>query len=569
MTSNHSPVPPESNSLQKFWQQWTHFWFAATDPTTMAFMRIVTGVLVLYVHIVYTADLYSFFGKDAWYNLETANRSRLEQPMLSNTLWDWEWQQANHPKSARLPDEPHRKAAIVSYIRSLPLGDRAALDRALRCLDCEADSILHRRLSNRSDSIGYADQRDEQVAKAAVLYVPNLSADPTIRKNTLNALASKDPQIRDKREVFPPALDELSDEDRRRKVDEMEAFFQTLPKVDPLETNREKKALQLDARNFVIEYLTELDPNYRRNFLKFVRDLTTKTPEEREQLIESLAYWNYETRYAYRSGWPVFSIWYHISDPTEMAIAHGVILLIMLMFTVGYCTRITSVLTWLAAVGYIHRNPQVLFGQDTMMNILLIYLMIANSGAALSVDRWLNCRRARKLSLARSGNIDAATQAYLNAPPPSISTALAQRLLQVHFCFIYMAAGLSKLKGTTWWNHNAFWDTLINPEFTMVHFQWYENMLRWVASSRPAFAMIAAGGVWGTLFIEISLPFLVWTRLRWLAVCMGFLLHAGVGIFMGLLVFSLLMMTMLLAYIPGTAIRKSLFSSSTPGEPAA
>ena len=48
---------------------------------------------------------------------------------------------------------------------------------------------------------------------------------------------------------------------------------------------------------------------------------------------------------------------------------------------------VTSVLTWIAAVGYIHRTQQILFGMDTMMNILLIYLMIGNSGAALSVDR--------------------------------------------------------------------------------------------------------------------------------------------------------------------------------------
>jgi hypothetical protein len=218
-----------------------------------------------------------------------------------------------------------------------------------------------------------------------------------------------------------------------------------------------------------------------------------------------------------------------------------------------------SVLTWLAAMSYLNRNPQILFGQDTMMNILLIYLMIANCGAALSVDRWLACRRARKLSLEKSGTIDAATAAYLAAPMPSPSAGLAQRMLQVHFCFIYMAAGLSKLKGSAWWNHNAFWDTLINPEFTMVHFQWYENILRQTAASRPVFAMIAATGVWFTLVLEIALPFLVWTRLRPYVIIMGFMLHAGVGVFMGLLIFSLLMMTMLVSFIPGTAIRAVLF----------
>jgi len=552
-------------TMNRLWRQWVHFWFAAGDPTTMAMIRIVAGVLVLYVHVVYTSDLYSFFGQKAWYGVETANRERRELPTQSTTIWDWEWEKENQPKSARLPNEPHRKAAILTYIRSLPLDDKVALDKALRCLDCEADSKLYNRIGMRGEFAGHAHMNDEQVAKALILYTPNLSADPLVRRNTLNAMADK--ALRDKNDNFPAALGFVPEQDWRRKVDEMEAFYLTLPTIDQKETNREKKGAQQDARNYVIEYFTEMTGTDRRNFLKFVRDLTAVSEKERETRIDYLAYWNSEARYALRIGTPSYSIWYHITDPTEMAIAHGVVLLIMLLFTIGYQTRITSALTWLAAMGYIHRNPQIIFGQDTMMMILLLYTMIANSGAALSVDRWLLCRKARKLGIARSGKIDAATQAYLDAPPPSVTSALAQRLLQVHFCFIYMAAGLSKLKGTTWWNHNAFWDTLINPEFTMVHFEWYENLLRWTASSRPVFATLAAAGVWGTLFIEISIPFLVWTKLRPWAVGLGLLLHAGVGVFMGLLVFSLFMMAMLLCYLPGVAIRKSLFANDKKPPP--
>ena len=47
---------------------------------------------------------------------------------------------------------------------------------------------------------------------------------------------------------------------------------------------------------------------------------------------------------------------------------------------------------------------------------------------------------------------------------------------------------------------------------------------------------------------------------------MGFMLHAGVGVFMGLLIFSLLMMTMLFSYIPGAAVRATLFPP--PKKPA-
>ncbi len=122
-------------------------------------------------------------------------------------------------------------------------------------------------------------------------------------------------------------------------------------------------------------------------------------------------------------------------------------MLVVAAFTLGLFTRVTAVLTWLAAVSYIHRTQQVLFGMDTMMNILLLYLMIGNCGAALSIDRLLARRRAARLSLGRTGTIDEATKAYLAAPPKSMAAGFALRLTQVHFCIIYMAAGMSKLKG--------------------------------------------------------------------------------------------------------------------------
>jgi hypothetical protein len=531
----------------------------------MGFIRIVTGALCLYVHLVYTLDLYSFFGKDAWYSLNTANRDRHEFPWQVNSFWDWEWQE--NPKSARFPEEVHRKKAVLAYVRSLPFENPAALDKGLRLLDSEQD------LKREFERAGRAWNPNEVAGGTYHFLVselvtlcdprpsprPRLGPDPEIRRGTLNAILDK--KLRDEKEKYPVLLDQLSEEERKQKVQQLDDFYQTLPQIDQKEKDATKVQTQKENLQFVVEYFAELDPVYRRNFVRMIRDLAAVSPEERERRLDYWSYWNIERRYNYTTGNPIFSFWFHITDPVEMAIAHTAVILIMVMFTVGFQTRITSVLTWLAAVSYLHRNPQVLFGQDTMMNILLIYLMVANSGAALSVDRWLACRKAKRLSIARSGTIDAATAAFLAAPPPSVSTGFAQRLLQVHFCFIYMAAGLSKLKGAAWWNHNAFWDTLINPEFTMVHFEWYENLLRWTASSRPAFAAVAAAGVWFTLFIEISLPFLVWTKMRPWAVILGFMLHAGVGVFMGLLIFSLFMMVMLFSYLPGQAVRQALFAS--------
>ena len=83
-----------------------------------------------------------------------------------------------------------------------------------------------------------------------------------------------------------------------------------------------------------------------------------------------------------------------------------------------------------------------------------------------------------------------------------------------------------------------------------------------LASFRPAYAVAAASTTFFTIGVEVGLPFLVWTRLRPYVVVFGFLLHTGIAIFMGLTLFSLLMMTMLLGYLPGATFRERLFSTA-------
>jgi hypothetical protein len=238
-----------------------------------------------------------------------------------------------------------------------------------------------------------------------------------------------------------------------------------------------------------------------------------------------------------------------------MALVHTGILILIVLFTIGLFTRVMSVLVWVATVGYIHRSQQVLFGMDTMMNIILFYLMIGNSGAALSIDRLIARYRATRASLRRSGTIDANTRTFLAYPPPSANAGFAVRLIQVHFCFIYLAAGLSKLKGAAWWDGRAFWDVIANPEFTLMPYSWYRTLLQGVSSVKPLYYTITSFAVWSTLFVEIATPFLLWTRLRWFVILLAAAMHAVIGVLMGLNLFELMMIVMLIAFFPDRVIR--------------
>ena len=292
----------------------------------------------------------------------------------------------------------------------------------------------------------------------------------------------------------------------------------------------------------------------RRSFVEFLLTLPADKAA-RDQRIDYLDYWNNEPEKSIRTGHNIFSVWFHVTDPTQMALIHAGVLVVITLFTLGLFTRVTSVIVWIAVVGYIHRTQQVLFGMDTMMNILLFYLMIGNSGAALSLDRLIARYRAVRASLRRTGAIDTPTRAFLATPPPSKSAGFAIRLIQIHFCIIYAAAGLSKLKGGAWWNGQACWDVMVNPEFTLMQYEWYEKMLRKFVEIKPLYYLMIVFGVWSTLFVEIAGPFLMWTRLRWLIIFLASAMHAAIGVLMGLNLFELLMMVMLVAFLPDGVIR--------------
>ncbi|HEY7329159.1 MAG TPA: HTTM domain-containing protein [Gemmataceae bacterium] len=250
----------------------------------------------------------------------------------------------------------------------------------------------------------------------------------------------------------------------------------------------------------------------------------------------------------------MWSIYYHVEDPMWVWVIHLTITLFMLLFTLGLWTRVTSVLTWIGSLMYLHRvmQPGMLFGMDTMTNISLFYLMISPCGSALSLDRWLQVRRERR----RLGSN------YVPQPPePSVSATFATRLIQMNFCLIYFAAGTSKLLGTSWWSATAPNGFLLNYSFAPFDVPAYVTNLKRLVAHRWLWELFGTLGVVGTLSLELGFPFLVWNRhTRWLMVCGAVLFHTMIALLMGLVTFSLTMLVLVLAFIPPEAIRQTIES---------
>ncbi len=296
--------------------------------------------------------------------------------------------------------------------------------------------------------------------------------------------------------------------------------------------------------------------------------------QEAHDINEYIKHYEVNPRRLYEMGLPSWSIWFHVTDPAWMRLVHTAIVMITFLFTIGFCTRLTSALTWFGQLCYIHRAEMVLFGVDTMMAILLLYLMIGPSGAALSVDRRLarRWREVRPRVIARwrawwrrpVGEVAFEPEAtrpnvtthhsplttHQVQPEPLVSANFAVRLLQIHVCFIYLAAGLSKLLGQAWWNGSAPWAIFANFEFAPMHFEIYNTLLRLLGENQLVFTLVMTGVSYFTLFFEIGYAFLIWRpATRWLMLSMAIALHASIAVFMGLKTFSLMMLVMNMAFV--------------------
>lgn len=544
---------------------WNDFFFRPGDPTTLGLMRIVAGVVVLYVHLAYTQDLIGFFGPKSWADQELVDDVRKQSPVQMASL-EWDEPTTNFvPPIDRemrkvffrwvmtLPKTAEQRREILSYLETLPVDSQGGVEGLLFAEQC----LIKPANSNPRQS------RDNMIAVSREEYQYRLDA--LTRKDIIaNAplpqyLRRESVTLKDREEIRAKLV-RFVDSLRDNSPADLFIIFNHLKyqAISPLMVRDQRDPRTELMRTF--NFLTEkesTDPQDVRKRGPFLPDEL----KERQAVLDYLENWGIDKRRVYSLGSFRWSIWFHVTNPTAMYLVHLGIIGVMALFTLGLWTRITSVLTWMGALCYVHRTPYVLFGMDTMMNLCLVYLMVGPSGAALSLDRWLEKRRAqREFERLRKLNKDTReVEAVLAGPRKSMMATLTTRLVQINFCFIYAASGLSKLKGPAWWGHTAIWTTMANPEFSPTIYAPYRWFLLQLSDYRWASELMMSAGAVYTLFLEIALPFLVWRpKLRPYMVVAAILLHTGIAVFMGLTVFGLFMMTLLMSFVPPQTVSRWL-----------
>jgi CheY-like chemotaxis protein len=252
----------------------------------------------------------------------------------------------------------------------------------------------------------------------------------------------------------------------------------------------------------------------------------------------------YESRF-------VFSFWFWLDDQYLWP-AHIVCLVTAGMFCIGAATRLTSILAFLITISYSQRVPVANFGFDQILGMMCLYLAMAPSGAAVSADNFIRKWWRRRRGVALNG-----------VPVRYASARMASRLIQLHLCAIYFWAGFSKLKGPTWWTGEAMWNVIANQEYQTLDLTW----MAWMPWLPFLIAHITIA--WETSFIV-----LVWNRrLRPFVLAMGTAMHFGIGAFLGMWTFGLIMTFAYLSFAEPEIWRSRLaririrFAPGTPTAP--
>ncbi len=164
-------------------------------------------------------------------------------------------------------------------------------------------------------------------------------------------------------------------------------------------------------------------------------------------------------------------------------------LAVLLLFTLGVYTRITSVLAWLIVASFL-ASPAATFEADYLLNILALYLMLGH----LLLGQW-----SQPLSFSER----------LFGPRlyrPSIAANLTLRLVQIHFAIVVLVSGLHKLQFGDWWSGVAYWYPL-NPPFELT-----PEKLRLRAAHASTYLFVLSLLQYVALAWQLTFPVFAWRR---------------------------------------------------------
>jgi hypothetical protein len=193
------------------------------------------------------------------------------------------------------------------------------------------------------------------------------------------------------------------------------------------------------------------------------------------------------------------------------------------LLAMGLFCRTAAISAWFLYLCQTKSWDWASYGMDSFVTIGLFYLMLSPLPDRSALDH-----RLRKIPLKN----------------PDLH-GFFRRVLQLHLCVIYFSGGIMKSLGKGWWTGESIWRALTRPPFNIVPPEW---ILSWKA-------ILPLAGI-AVCVLETGYVVFIWpkkTRPIWLIGIVG--MHIGIGLTMGLYLFSLVMIILNLAAFGPDLIR--------------
>ena len=215
---------------------------------------------------------------------------------------------------------------------------------------------------------------------------------------------------------------------------------------------------------------------------------------------------------------PILNIFQHFKITNNLMYFFITVQFIALFcFTIGFKTRIASVIAFVLMVSFNQRNINMLSSSDLLLRIMFMYMMFAPIGNAYSVDALIAKWKGRPLKRNHASWV--------------------LRLVQIQIAVVYVSTVIAKAQGNTWLDGSAVYyatrlvDLTRFPTPFILDWKWSICLI-----------------TWSTLIIEFTLGTLIFIdEIRKPLIIFGIIFHLGIEYMMSIPTFEWLMIIGLLA----------------------
>ena len=229
--------------------------------------------------------------------------------------------------------------------------------------------------------------------------------------------------------------------------------------------------------------------------------------------------------------WPGF-LFLMKADPDWIWKIYWATIASSLCLAMGLWTRISAAITFFLYVATVQRNLISFNGECGILAFVLVGLMFAPAPQRLSLDHLL-----------------------VKTPLPARTESWAARFLQFNVCMMYFFTTVGKLLGAWKLGSGEIWYQItLSDWFRFPEIEWFRA--HWVC--------ILA--VHGSLLLEGTFPFLVWTRLRFPLVLLMIVFHVLIAILFsnGVLFFNIAAIVALCGFLKTTDFRSQQVVTPAP-----